>query len=493
MIPQAHADLESVKAASATSFTGVELYATGIFDLVERNWQAVAALLLMAIDALAVWLPLTVVAPALQAQSGGAPAVAIDPYWSLVVVLCNVLVGVYRQPYTATRSSQLRRTIKACAVACIVILIDGRRRHWSIDASAAAYLAIVVPGTLLLTRSCWAAVRADLQAKGWALDRTVVIRSREEGAETPEWLRGLRAVGYDVKAVVRVDGSPGALLAEVDRQVRITGARCILIPNAELVANGYGGLLQYGCATGVTIKLESVEVQGVLARAGVHDVSGVTITSPVRYKVSRVKRLLKRVVDVLAGLVLLVLAAPMFLLAAAAVKLESRGPLFFRQRRSLTRTAPAFLCCKFRSMYCTTDRLRDELRRTNGVGGALFKIRADPRVTRVGRLIRRLSIDELPQLLNVIRGDMSLVGPRPLPVEDHGHLTEIEAMGGLCELRAAAKPGITGLWQICGRSKLGYREMVLLDLYYIHNHTILLDLEILLHTVPAVLIGRGAY
>jgi lipopolysaccharide/colanic/teichoic acid biosynthesis glycosyltransferase len=144
-------------------------------------------------------------------------------------------------------------------------------------------------------------------------------------------------------------------------------------------------------------------------------------------------------------------------------------------------------------MYHEADEEKEHLLERNESTGALFKIKNDPRLTHVGKILRRLSIDELPQLFNVIKGDMSLVGPRPLPTDDFELLEEEDHMGGYFRHRDRAKPGITGLWQTSGRSDLGFREMVLLDLYYIEHQTILFDLEILLQTIPAVLFGKGAY
>jgi len=123
----------------------------------------------------------------------------------------------------------------------------------------------------------------------------------------------------------------------------------------------------------------------------------------------------------------------------------------------------------------------------------LFKIRDDPRRTAVGKFLRRHSLDELPQLINVLKGEMSIVGPRPLPIEDYAHLSKEENLGGYYVHRAEGKPGITGLWQISGRSDLGFKEMVLLDLYYLENQSFLFDLEIIFATIPVVLFGRGAY
>jgi lipopolysaccharide/colanic/teichoic acid biosynthesis glycosyltransferase len=139
------------------------------------------------------------------------------------------------------------------------------------------------------------------------------------------------------------------------------------------------------------------------------------------------------------------------------------------------------------------ETLKTTLKKKNESTGALFKMKEDPRITRVGKVIRRFSLDELPQLFNVLKGEMSLVGPRPLPVDDYKWLKKSDHMGGYFRLRSKAKPGMTGLWQISGRSNLGFREMVLLDLYYVENQTIMFDLEIMGRTFPAVFFGRGAY
>ncbi len=195
---------------------------------------------------------------------------------------------------------------------------------------------------------------------------------------------------------------------------------------------------------------------------------------------------LKRATDILiAGLVLL-LCAPIWLLAALAIKLDSPGPILFKQERLGYRGRP-FLLYKFRSMRHHADRERSLLYRLNEADGPLFKIKADPRRTRVGKFIRKTSIDELPQLLNVLRGEMSLVGPRPpLP-------SEVAQYKAWEKGRLEVPPGITGLWQVRGRSELDFEEMVLMDLYYIENWSLRLDLQILLKTIPAVLFSRGAY
>lgn len=199
----------------------------------------------------------------------------------------------------------------------------------------------------------------------------------------------------------------------------------------------------------------------------------------------------KRAFDLGAVFLGTALLAPLFLFVAIAIRVDSAGPVFFAAPRvgKGGRTFPFF---KFRSMNAGADSEREDLAHKNEADGPLFKMTDDPRVTRVGRLIRKFSIDEFPQFWNVIRGDMNLVGPRPLPVADLEGIEGDPEIAYWFELRHQVSPGITGLWQVKGRSDLGFREMVRLDIHYVQNWSPWLDLKILLATVPAVLRGRGA-
>lgn len=416
-------------------------------------------------------------------------------YSPVVYLLSSVVFGLYHGSYRATCASQLRRAAKSYAMGSLILLTVFPATGPHLCGLVVAQLVIILPTMMLLGRLAWEGTRRALQARGWAVDPTVLVVDHDEGHATPEWLASLRSIGYDVRAVVirQLFPSPGALLAEVDRQVSAVAARCILVPSAELVANGHGGLLDFGRAWGLKIELFSPEVQSILTRASVHDESGISIERPERYKIAWVKRIAKRAFDLVVASILLILASPLLIVTGIAVKLESRGPLFFKQLRASSAESPRFWFYKFRSMYENADHVKASLRSSNESSGALFKIRDDPRLTHVGKIIRKLSLDEFPQLLNVIRGEMSLVGPRPLPVEDYQKMTRFDGIGDYYAKRAMVKPGITGLWQISGRSDLGFRKMVLLDLYYVDNHTIFFDLEILLHTIPVVFTGRGAY
>ncbi|MFC5911590.1 sugar transferase [Streptacidiphilus monticola] len=204
-------------------------------------------------------------------------------------------------------------------------------------------------------------------------------------------------------------------------------------------------------------------------------------------RLGRLPRLPKEIAERTAAAVALVLLLPVLVLIALAVRLDSSGPALFRQRR-VGCYGTGFTMLKFRTMREDAEALREELEHLNqNSDGLLFKVRQDPRVTRVGALLRRTSLDELPQLINVLKGDMALVGPRPpLPEEVEGYSHEIKR-------RLLVKPGLTGLWQVSGRSDLPWEEAVRLDLAYVDNWSLGMDADILLRTVPAVLRGTGAY
>jgi exopolysaccharide biosynthesis polyprenyl glycosylphosphotransferase len=196
--------------------------------------------------------------------------------------------------------------------------------------------------------------------------------------------------------------------------------------------------------------------------------------------------LIKRVIDVIGALVALLLLSPVLLAAAAAVKLTSRGPLIFRQER-YGYNRRKFAMLKFRTMVANAEALQAQFETQNEAAGPIFKIRDDPRMTPVGRFLRRASIDELPQLINVLRGEMSLVGPRPMATRDVHRFTEAALMR-----RFSVRPGITCLWQVSGRSNLGFDRWIELDLQYIDQWSLALDASILARTVPAVMKGTGA-
>ncbi len=237
---------------------------------------------------------------------------------------------------------------------------------------------------------------------------------------------------------------------------------------------------------GVRAKVVPDLFQLSLSQLEMNDLSGVPLIG-VREPSIRGRNLaIKRLIDVAAGGIALIALSPLLALSALLIRLDSPGPAIFRQTR-VGRSGRPFTVFKFRTMRDGADLALAELADRNEASGPLFKMRDDPRRTRVGKWLRKASIDEMPQFWNVLRGDMSIVGPRPaLP-------SEVEQYQPWHRRRLEAAPGITGLWQVSGRSEVNFDEMVLLDLYYIENWTPFLDLKIMLKTIPVILTGRGAY
>jgi exopolysaccharide biosynthesis polyprenyl glycosylphosphotransferase len=197
-------------------------------------------------------------------------------------------------------------------------------------------------------------------------------------------------------------------------------------------------------------------------------------------------RLLKALFDLMVGLAMLIIAAPLLITVAILIKLDSPGPVFFSQIR-VGRQGRLFTMYKFRTMRTDAEKIKQQLMDQNETGGVIFKMKRDPRITRVGRVLRKLSIDELPQIANVLKGEMSIVGPRP-PVP-----SEVAEYSPADRRRLEAKPGLTCLWQVSGRSDIPFEGQVRLDVEYIETRSFWRDLWILFRTVPAVLLGRGAY
>ncbi len=231
---------------------------------------------------------------------------------------------------------------------------------------------------------------------------------------------------------------------------------------------------------GVKVNIVPRLFEVVSSRAGVDDIEGIPLLDVGHVELSRFNMAVKRAFDVLVGGVGVILVLPLFAVVAVLIKLDSPGPVFFRQER-MGRGGCTFRMWKFRTMTDGAEHLRHELNEQNEYSGPMFKIKEDPRITRLGAWLRRMSIDELPQIFNVVRGEMSLVGPRPLWTE------EAKQCRGWTQKRLDITPGITGLWQVTGRSDVPFDEMVKLDYLYVTGWSLGWDVKLLLQTVPAVL------
>ena len=238
--------------------------------------------------------------------------------------------------------------------------------------------------------------------------------------------------------------------------------------------------------SGVRVNIVPRLFEVVSSRASVDDVEGIPLLDVAHVELNRVNMAVKRVFDLVVGGALCVLILPLIGVLALLIKLDSRGPVFYRQER-MGRGGKSFMIFKLRSMRDGADQLRLDLADENDYDGPMFKMKEDPRVTRIGDWLRRWSLDELPQILNVMKGEMSLVGPRPLWVD------EAKQCRGWTQKRLDITPGITGLWQVLGRSDIPFDEMVKLDYMYVTGWSLSWDLKLLLQTLPAVVEKRGAY
>jgi exopolysaccharide biosynthesis polyprenyl glycosylphosphotransferase len=238
---------------------------------------------------------------------------------------------------------------------------------------------------------------------------------------------------------------------------------------------------------GIIVRLRTEISNLHVARSYVDELQGLPVLTIQSGPPDSWQLVAKRLVDIIVSAGVLIAVAPLLVAVSLLIKLESCGPVLFRQER-VGYNKRRFRILKFRTMVAGSDQQQQSLEHLNEAEGPVFKIKNDPRITRVGKFLRRFSIDELPQLVNVLKGDMSLVGPRPLPVRD---VERIELRWH--KRRFSIKPGITCLWQVNGRSEIGFDDWVRMDLEYIDRWSLALDMRILLKTLPAVLQGPGAY
>lgn len=276
-------------------------------------------------------------------------------------------------------------------------------------------------------------------------------------------------------------------LASLRETLDATDARTIILTEAEKLSDEeFLGLLESARLRGVPLRVVPGAVSLLGSRPRLYGSVGMPLLE-VRYpRLDNTQRVLKRTLDVTVSLTGLILLSPLFAVFALAIKSGSPGPALLRQKRAGA-DEKVFICYKFRSMYEDAEKKQVALETRNEAGEVVFKIKGDPRITPLGRFLRRWSLDELPQLANVLKGEMSLVGPRPLPMRD------FERLGETHKRRLAAPPGMTGYWQVGGRSNLPFEEMVRLDLHYIENWSLSFDVKIIAKTLGTVLRGEGAY
>jgi exopolysaccharide biosynthesis polyprenyl glycosylphosphotransferase len=415
----------------------------------------------------------------------------------VVVLLAFRFSGVY--PYRSGRSVvEETYAIGTATTLGVVVLIVVSLAFRQVLYSRLIYLytALLVTFLLGLSRLLILLARHHLRNYGIGVQRVLLVGSGEIGRMVMRTVAARPDLGYQVVGFLddhptkgRTDIGPFKALgpvANLEPVIANQQADSVIICLPWQSHRTIQRLLRTCEQAGVRAQVVPDFFQLTKEQLHVEVLNGIPLLSTRAVSIQGWNLLLKRSADFMLVIGSLVLVLPLMLLTALAIRLDSPGPILYAQWR-IGKNGKPFRCFKFRSMVDGAEELQPELVDLNEASGPLFKVRDDPRRTRVGRFLRRWSLDELPQLYNVVRGEMSLVGPRPnLP-------QEVEQYEEWHKKRLVASPGVTGLWQVSGRSELTFDEMVLLDIYYVENWSLALDFGIMLRSIPAVLWGRGAY
>ncbi len=496
--------VEPLKRIQTRPQTGGNRFAAWISRVDPRWWpyllRASDLLLIVLAFVLAYWVRYRLqwfraVDPAFQTDF-----VTYIPFCAALVAILFVVFhysGVYRQRRDRTWLEEVY-TIASATTMGVVTLIILNLIFGQLSYSRLIFLYTAVLVTLLLgvSRAVIYTLRRYLRRQGVLVDRVLLIGAGEVGRMIMRNIAARPGLGYQL--IGFLDDNPvknstdigrfkalGPLenFAKVLEQEPVDLAIiCLPWQSHRTVAR----LLHQCDLAGIKAQIVPDLFQLTKNQMQVEELNGIPLISTRDVSIAGWNLVFKRVFDVTLASLIALVAAPLGLLIALAIRLDSPGPVLYAQTR-VGRNGKEFQIFKFRSMVVDADARRAELAAQNQATGPLFKVHDDPRRTRVGRILRRFSLDELPQLINVLRGEMSLVGPRPNRPE------EVAQYQDWHKKRLSVSPGMTGLWQVSGRSDLTFDEMVLLDIYYAENWSIGLDLSILLMTIPKVLLGQGAY
>ena len=442
---------------------------------------------------------------AVGAVLGASQADVSYPLMSLVLCAIWLVIFWSEQLYDLDLlgwgTAEYTRVVRAVSLGVVVFIVatyllklPGLARAWTVLSWALA------TSLVCLARLIVRVVVSTARRKGRLVRPTLLVGCNPEAAQVLSRLRTDRSSGLVVVGYARCpDTAPcgpdelaGQLpcLGYADRifgLVRDHGFDSVVIAVSAFSHQDVARMIAQLRLLDIDVNL-SAGLFGVTAgRVIVREASGMPLILVKRLSLSKTDLLVKRLFDVVVATVILVLGLPVWIVLALAIKLTSPGPVFFRQART-GRNGRPFMMLKFRSMRFDAPELHAKLAaEANESDGPIFKMKHDPRVTAVGRFMRKFSIDEFPQFINVLLGEMSVVGPRPLPTYETTELTELQ------QRRHEVPPGLTGMWQVSGRSTLSFDEMIRLDVFYIENWSVRLDFSLIARTIPAVLFSGGAY
>ncbi len=399
------------------------------------------------------------------------------PFLALVLVLVFWRAGLYGE---RERRGGGGRIIGSLILVGLVGVVYGVGTNREFGTYGLAPTAVVLTGLFVgLLRASYEVITGDIMRMAGVRRRAVLVGD----SERVDYLRralgeGRSGIRYEFVSAVEPGNLPQTLAEHTVDE--------LIVAEADFDDRQLLEMVELAHRRGVRVRLAPTTTELLTQRADYIPGQGVPLFELRPPAFVGTDWIVKRGFDLVVSSLIVVIGIPIWLAIALAIKLTSKGPVLYRDRR-VGLNEQQFEMLKFRTMRHDAAALQAELEAENEARGALFKMRDDPRVTKVGSFLRRFSLDEVPQVLNVLRGEMSLVGPRPLPIRDYRLLEDWHRK------RYLVLPGMTGLWQIAGRSDLEFDDLVRLDFYYLENWSIWLDISILLRTIPAVAAGKGAY
>jgi len=393
--------------------------------------------------------------------------------------------GFYSQSYWTSRKQVFWLITKATMIVTLGIILGIFALKIQLTRSVIILFAIICIMLMLIKEEIWQFIQNKRMGRPDSQKRLILLGSESETREMLERIGDGKNKNYRVMMEFNINRDP---INELVQNLHKHSANVVLINAGHTKFDLIEKVINACELEGVEVWLAADFFNTQIARTTVDDFQGVPLLVFQTTPAPSLQSLTKQMIDYIAAFTMILILSPLLLICALSVKLTSQGPIMFRQKRSGINGRP-FTMFKFRSMNTNAEQRKHELEAMNEMSGPVFKVSSDPRITPIGRILRKYSLDELPQLINVLQGSMSLVGPRPLPEDETKRFEDLSH-----RRRLSVKPGLTCLWQISGRNEVKeFSDWVRLDLEYIDNWSLWLDIKILIRTIPVVFKGSGAH
>ena len=393
--------------------------------------------------------------------------------------------GFYSQSYWTSRKQVFWLITKATMIVTLGIILGIFALKIQLTRSVIILFAIICIMLMLIKEEIWQFIQNKRMGRPDSQKRLILLGSESENREMLERIGDGKNKNYRVMMEFNINRDP---INELVQNLHKHSANVVLINAGHTKFDLIEKVINACELEGVEVWLAADFFNTQIARTTVDDFQGVPLLVFQTTPAPSLQSLTKQMIDYIGAFTMILILSPLLLICALSVKLTSQGPIMFRQKRSGINGRP-FTMFKFRSMNTNAEQRKHELEAMNEMSGPVFKVSSDPRITPIGKILRKYSLDELPQLINVLQGSMSLVGPRPLPEDETKRFEDLSH-----RRRLSVKPGLTCLWQISGRNEVKeFSDWVRLDLEYIDNWSLWLDIKILIRTIPVVFKGTGAH